>query len=98
MPPHNPLCERVFAGKGPRIISPTKDMTYLLVSKKQTIALYASSGVNVKVHHWYVDNKFIARRKQNEKVFFGLGDGQHTITCVDDKGRSSSVNIKVRHL
>ena len=98
LPPHNPSCERVFAGKGPRIISPTKDMTYLLVSKKQTIALYASSGVNVKVHHWYVDNKFIARRKQNEKIFFGMGDGQHTITCVDDKGRSSSINIKVRHL
>jgi membrane carboxypeptidase/penicillin-binding protein PbpC len=73
-------------------------MTYLLISKKQTIALYASSGVNVKEHHWYVDNKFIARRKQNEKIFFGLNDGQHTITCVDDKGRSSSVSIKVKHL
>ena len=98
LPPHNPLCERVFSGKGPHIISPTKDMTYLLISKKQTIALYASSGVNVKEHHWYVDNKFIARRKQNEKIFFGLNDGRHTITCVDDKGRSSSVSIKVKHL
>ncbi len=98
VPPHNPECERVFAGKGPQITSPTKDMTYLLISQQQTIALVASSGADVKEHHWYVDHKFIAKKKRQEKIFFEMIDGRHRVTCVDDKGRSSTVTIAVKHL
>ena len=98
VPPHNPACERVFGGKGPQITSPTNDMTYLLISDEQTIALTASSGVDVKEFHWYVDNKYIARKEKQAKIFFRLNDGRHSITCVDDKGRSSTVTIAVRHL
>ena len=98
IPPHNPECERVFSGKGPHITSPTNDMTYLLTSREQTIALIASSTMDVKEHHWYIDHKFIARKKKQEKIFYHLNEGRHSVTCVDDKGRSSTVTIAVRYL
>lgn len=98
LPRHNPACERVFAGKGPQILSPTKDMTYLILSDEQKIALVASSSVDVKEHNWYVDNKFIGRKKRDEKIFLAMSNGLHKIMCVDEKGRSSAVSIKVKHL
>ena len=98
VPPHNPACERVFGGKGPHITSPTDDMTYLLTSRRQTIAFAASSAVDVKEHHWYLDRKFVARREKGEKIFYHLTEGKHRVTCVDDKGRSSTVTIAVKYL
>jgi len=98
LPRHNPACERVFAEKGPQILSPTKDMTYLIFSDLQKITLLASSGLDVKEHNWYVDNKFIGRKKRDEKIFLAMNNGHHKIMCVDEKGRSSAVTITVKHL
>lgn len=98
LPRHNPACERVFAGKGPQILSPTKDMTYLILSDEQKIALVASSSLDVKAHNWYVDDKFIGRKKRDEKIFLIMKNGRHKIMCVDEKGRSSAVTITVKHL
>lgn len=98
VPPHNPACARVFSGDGPRIMSPSQDMTYYFVSKEQQMTLQASSEMDVKEHVWYLDDGFLGRRKAGEKLFLSLHDGEHTIACVDDKGRMSSVKIKVKHV
>jgi penicillin-binding protein 1C len=55
VPSHNTACERVFAGEGPRILSPLGDMTYYIVSKEQTIPLQATSAGDVHEHLWYLD-------------------------------------------
>lgn len=95
-PPHNPSCDRLFAGAGPKILSPSKDMTYYMTDKDQQILFQASSGVEVNQHRWYIDERFIGSMKAGARLFLPLHEGSHTITCLDDKGRMSSVKVVVR--
>jgi len=95
-PPHNSACTRLFAGMGPAIVSPTRDMTYYLFSPDQKMVLQASSGLEVNEHIWYLDEELLGKRKAGEKLFVELKNGSHTVTCLDDKGRMSSVKIMVK--
>jgi penicillin-binding protein 1C len=95
-PPHNPDCPRVFAGTGPVILSPSPQASYYLTSERQRLTLHASSGLDVHEHVWYVDREFRSRTKAGERVFIALDPGAHTLTCTDNKGRSSSVSITIR--
>jgi penicillin-binding protein 1C len=95
-PPHNPGCTRLFAGDGPKIISPTDEMTYFVVSAKQKVALQASSGLDVNEHIWYLDDSYLGRNKPGDKLFVSLRDGEHRVSCLDDKGRMSNVHIIVK--
>ncbi len=96
VPPHNVACERVFAGEGPKIVSPLSDMTYYLVSKEQVIPLQASSGGDVHEQLWYLDEQYLGRKRAGEKLFVSMHEGKHRVTCLDDKGRMSSVAIVVK--
>jgi penicillin-binding protein 1C len=95
-PPHNPACDRLFAGEGPKIISPSQGMTYYLTDMNQQILIQASSGVEVRQHRWYIDTRFIGSKKAGDRLFMNLNEGTHSITCLDDKGRMSSVKVTVR--
>ena len=97
LPPHNPKCTQVFAGNGPTIISPSNEMTYFFLSAKQEITLQATAGIDVKENNWYVDDQFLKREKVSKQLFISLSSGDHTISCVDDKGRTSSVKITVKY-
>jgi penicillin-binding protein 1C len=96
VPPHNPLCTRLFPGEGPNIVSPSDAMTYFVVSKTQKLAFLATSGVDVRVHNWYLNNRFLGHVKIGEKLFVHVTDGDHDVTCIDDHGRMSSVHITVK--
>lgn len=95
-PPHNPACTLVLAGGGPSILSPSDGMTYYLVSPQQKIVLQASPAADVRSHVWYVNKEYIGSRQPGEKVFFSFPAGRHSITCLDDRGRSTSVTVTVR--
>ena len=95
-PQHNPACTRLFAGDGPKIVSPTGEMTYFLVSPKQKVAFEASSGLDVNEHIWYLDDAYLCRNKPGEKLFVALRNGEHRVSCLDDKGRMSSVHITIK--
>jgi penicillin-binding protein 1C len=97
-PPHNPACQRLFAGEGPKIISPTNAMTYLLTSDDEQIAFQASSGVDVHDQCWYLNNQFLGRVNAGTKIFKPLVSGQYVASCLDDKGRLSIVKILIKHL
>jgi penicillin-binding protein 1C len=97
-PPHNPLCDRVFSGEGPKIISPTNGMVYLLTANDQKVAFQASSGVDVHEQCWYLNNRYLGRIRTGDKLFLPLETGEYTASCLDDKGRLSSVKISVKHL
>lgn len=94
-PPHNPSCSRVFAGGGPRIVSPSEAMTYYILDQRQKLALEADSPPDIRRHVWYIDEKFYAGRSPRDKVFVGLTAGPHTVTCVDDRGRTSRVQFEI---
>lgn len=98
VPPHNPLCERVFMDEGPKIISPTNGMIYLVVSDEQKITFQASSNVDVREHYWYLNNIYLGKFKVGEKIFKALPTGQYTVSCLDDKGRLSKVKFNINHL
>jgi penicillin-binding protein 1C len=97
-PMHNPSCTRLFSGDGPTIVSPTDEMTYFIVSAKQKVALQASSGLDVNEHIWYLDDTYLGRNKPGDKLFVSLRDGEHRVSCLDDKGRISSVHITVKQM
>ena len=97
-PPHNPECLRLFAGAGPKIVSPSEQMTYLIVAVQQKISLQASSGIDVKSHIWYLNQQYLGRKKVGETVFLTLNAGMYTARCIDDKGRSSAVNFTVKRI
>ncbi|MBM2841026.1 MAG: pbpC [Bacteroidetes bacterium] len=98
VPPHHPSCTRLFAGEGPKIISPSEDMTYFIVSTEQKMTLQASSDLDVKEHIWYLDDKYLGRSNAGDKLFIALKDGEHAISCLDDKGRMNSTKIKIKYV
>jgi penicillin-binding protein 1C len=98
IPSHNPACTQTFAGEGPKIVSPSQDMTYFIVSSAQKITLRASSPADIAEHIWYVDNRYLAREKASDRLFISMSDGEHTVTCMDDRGRLSTVRIRVKHV
>ncbi len=97
-PPHNAQCSRVFVGEGPKIVSPSQDMTYFLVSAQQKICLEANSGLDVREHIWYIDDRFLTREKANRKLLIPIDKGEHRITCMDEKGRVSSIKITITYV
>ncbi len=96
LPPHNPACTRVFTGDGPRIVSPSDNMIYYIVSDEQRLSLQACSPLDVHLQIWYLDDQFLCKLRPPEKYFLTLKQGEHSMTCVDDKGRMSSVKFQVR--
>jgi len=98
IPPHNPLCTRIFSGEGPKIVSPSESMIYYSRSVTQELSLEANSGSEIREHIWYVDDRFYSRKVASDKLFVPFTQGEHTVTCTDDKGRSSSVHFTIRHM
>lgn len=97
-PPHNPLCTRLFAGEGPIILSPSDHMKYIFTAEEHELAFRATSGVEVAEHAWYLNDAYLGKNRAGARVFVALRDGDHTVTCVDDRGRASSVHFTVKHL
>lgn len=98
IPPHNPNCPRLFTGEGPKIISPADNMIYYILSEKQKLTLYANSPLDASEHYWHIDDKFMFKTKANEKVFVKIIEGEHTVKCIDDKGRQTSAKFIVKNL
>ncbi|MFK7925033.1 MAG: penicillin-binding protein 1C [Bacteroidia bacterium] len=98
-PPHNPDCERIFTDGVPLITSPQDELEYL-VMKEDTSAIMLSCQVGAEVHtvYWYVNDHFIGSAEPNEAIFHQLPAGTAKISCSDDKGRNSHINIMVKHL
>ena len=52
---------------------------------------------DVEENNWYIDNRFLKREKINKQLFISLSSGDHIISCVDDKGRTSTVKITIKY-
>jgi penicillin-binding protein 1C len=96
VPPHNPECTQIVAGEGPKIISPGDRMTYYLDPRSGGLPFQAGSSVDVREHRWYLDKTFLGSRKPGDKLFVNVQVGEHTIACLDDRGRISSVHVTVK--
>ncbi|MFI5237943.1 MAG: penicillin-binding protein 1C, partial [Ignavibacteriales bacterium] len=97
-PKHNPNCETKFTSEGPKILSPSADYEYFLEKDSdQEILLMAASDSRVKMHYWYVNEKFIKKSKPGERVFLIPKEKELTITCLDDRGRDGNVKVTVKY-
>ncbi len=97
LPPHNPDCQVKFTKGGPKIISPSESYEYLIEeNSNQEILLQAVSEATITKHYWFVNGKHYKNCKAGEKVFFRPETGKNKITCMDDKGRETTIKILVK--
>jgi penicillin-binding protein 1C len=100
VPEHNPDCPRVYKDKEISIQSPTNGMEYILMKKEsRNIMLKCNVGNDVSTVYWYVNDKFYAKAKPEQSLFFTPDqDGKLKVSCTDDKGRTADVHISVREI
>ncbi|GAB3268173.1 penicillin-binding protein 1C [Larkinella harenae] len=97
IPPHNPACTRIFAQQGPQIVSPTEGSEYFINSKQpQQLQLSCQADNEVKQVYWYLNDKLYQKASPSEGVFFIPQPGALKISCADDKGRNTDIQIVIR--
>jgi penicillin-binding protein 1C len=99
VPPHNPLCTKLFSGQAPVITSPSDKKEYIIEEGSQTeLMLSCNAGNEVTTVYWYINDQFLQKAEANEKLFFKPAIGDVKISCSDDKGRNTNINILVKKL
>ncbi|MFC5410663.1 penicillin-binding protein 1C [Larkinella bovis] len=97
IPPHNPACTRVFARQGPQIMSPNDGSEYFInPNQPQQLQLSCQADNEVKEVYWYLNDKLYRKAAPTEGVFFSPQPGALKISCADDKGRNTNIQITVR--
>lgn len=96
IPPHNPLCTRVFKDSPPKITSPADKSEYIIDSKSgDKLMLSCNAGSEVQSVYWYINDIFYRACSSKDQLFFAPEKGQLKISCSDDKGRNSNIWITV---
>jgi penicillin-binding protein 1C len=99
IPPHNPLCSRVYKDENPVITSLNDEKEYILYfGSHQQLQLACVAAADVSKVYWYIDNKYYRTTRVNEKIFFTPAAGTVKISCCDDKGRNTDIHVKVTFL
>lgn len=95
IPEHNPLCERLGSGLAPVISTLTDHGNYLLLYPDQQMGLLSHCQTDVSKVFWYVNKRFYQEAPVDKRVFFKPVTGINSISCVDDQGRKTSIDINV---
>jgi len=99
IPPHNPLCNRVYHNDSPIITSLSDGKEYILyAAAKQQLQLAFTATSDVNKVYWYINDKFFKEASRGQKIFFTPTAGLIKISCSDDKGRNSDIFVKVSFL
>ena len=100
MPSHFSGCTGLVAGYHPIVTSPTEDSEYQIRAgiplENQKILLQASVSNRTKKVFWFLNGQLIFSGDSAEQVFLTPVAGKHTLTCVDDEGRSTSQRLIIR--
>ena len=102
-PNFDPACAKgqaVATGLIPEILSPKKDLNYLISFSKNKISekipLRALSDGDVKELSWFVNREFIGKAHPDETLFYEAVPGHYDVIVVDDRGRTSSREVDVK--
>lgn len=99
IPPHNSQCERMLEGDAPVITSPINENEYYVdMIDEMNIMLSCHAANDVEKVFWYINKKFYRAADVNEKIFFKPPEGKIQISCSDDKGRNTDINIYVKYI
>lgn len=99
LPPYDPNCLATNDGLNPTIISPEPGAVFEIVEdispEYQKICLQASVASGDGMVHWFLDGKHLWAVRAGKSSFYVPQKGRHTLLCIDDAGRSSTVNFTV---
>jgi len=97
IPQHNPVCTRAFNGHAPVINSLFNGGVYIIMDKQeQQLALSCSTAGDVSKVYWYINDRFFSEANPEQKMFFNPNTTNIKISCADDKGRNTNIEIKVK--
>lgn len=98
IPEHNYACEKIYTYGAPDITSPSNGMTYILdKNESKQLLLSCQTGIDVKKVYWYINNKLYKEANASEKIFIQPDEGILKISCSDDKGRNSDVQVTIKY-
>lgn len=98
-PAHNPDCERPFEQEAPVINSPISDLEYLLHPEdSKQLKLACQTAPDVHTVYWYINDRFLRESKAEEEIFIQPPEGRLKISCSDDKGRNTDIEISVKYV
>ncbi len=99
LPEHDPSCSGELSDQAPVVSSPESFGVYKIridaPLEHQQILLAASVSPDCARVHWFVDNNLLTTSAPSERVFYQPIPGKHRVMCVDDQGRSVSVDFTV---
>ncbi len=99
LPEHDPNCSGQLSDQGPVVSSPESFGVYKIRTdaplEYQQILLAASVAPDCSQIHWFIDNNLLMTSKPSERVFYQPKSGKHSVMCVDDQGRSATVDFTV---
>jgi penicillin-binding protein 1C len=101
LPPHNPACQLVRGGPemAPSIVSPLAGTDYVLNrGEGQQLLLSCTTDSEVRQVYWYVNDEFLRAAPATERIFFIPKAGSLKISCADDHGRNTDIQITVTEL
>lgn len=99
IPPHNPMCERVFKEGAPMVTSPSNGSEYLINRKDpEPLMLRCRVTNDVARVYWYINDKFYRASEARGAAFFVPDEGPVKISCTDDKGRNRNIWIRVKYV
>ncbi|OUJ73063.1 penicillin-binding protein 1C [Hymenobacter crusticola] len=101
LPPHNPGCQLVRGGteRAPSITSPLANTEYVLNRhEKQQLLLSCAADNEVRQVYWYVNDRFLRAASASERVFFQPPPGPLKISCADDHGRNTDIQVTVTEM
>ena len=99
IPPHNPDCERVFTESAPRIVSPIDKLEYLIdEADSMQVLLSSQTANNVSKIYWYINDQYYGSAQAGEDLYFTPPEGNVKISCADDKGRHTDIEIEVKKI
>mgnify|MGYP002629601624 FL=1 len=97
IPKHNPDCEHWDSFDPPKIATPTDGSTYhIMKDQPEALVLSSYSARDVNQVFWFINNQVYATANKNESVLFlPEKEGVYKISCSDDKGRNSNIEISI---
>lgn len=100
IPAHNPFCERWDKYDAPQVSTPTDGATYYIMKDQpEALVLNCNAASDVTKVFWYINNKVYQTAGKNESVLFlPEVEGNIKISCSDDKGRNTDIEISIKFI
>jgi penicillin-binding protein 1C len=100
IPEHNPDCPAFGRGESPVITSPQNGRQYILRPgiplEDQALALTAEVSTASHQVYWFVDGELVDEGSPTDRFFYLPSTGRHTVTVLDEAGRSSAVSVWIK--